>query len=91
MLIGRALSRAIVAAANAINEASVTKSAQVFAAMELSLERAAARKERGASPRERAAPRAEAVSNPVDRTARPACLCLWQGFRGIVAFTGRQN
>jgi hypothetical protein len=78
----------IVAAANAIDEASATVVAQLFAAVWLALQRAAARKERGASPLKRAAPRAEAVTNPVDRTACPACL--WQEFRGIVAFIGRQ-
>ena len=79
-----------ITAANAINEALAKLAAQLFAAMQLSLEQTPAHKERGASPVTRAAPRAEAVTNLVDRTARPACLYLWQELRDIVAFIGRQ-
>ena len=60
--------------------------AQIFAATDVSEERAAASKERGASPVTRAAPRAEAVTNPVDRTACSACLYLWQGPPSICRF-----
>jgi hypothetical protein len=78
------------AATSPVSETSIELARRLFEASGLPLARTATRKECGAFPRTHAEPRAGAVTNPVDWTARPACLDSWQEFRDIVAFIGWQ-